>query len=243
MAQMVSSSHQIKNTLTVKDLVRTDFTSYVREVEEINTRLEAIAHPPSRHHRHHHSSFFYSCSPHHHRDKEVAPFHEIRLKWENIRDGIGHSFAQFRYRLKLEAEKKDMEKKAKDKIEEDKKKEKEKADDKLKKEKEKAEKAKKKTDEKLEEEKAKAKKTADRLKKKLEERQQEGSERLALKEKHEQAKLAHVEEIAEKRDFHVEKLLQNKIEEDPIDQVRKVAGIFKDLQQSVVPNSTTRGSN
>ncbi|KAF8860259.1 hypothetical protein BDZ45DRAFT_724773 [Acephala macrosclerotiorum] len=195
------------------DAVRIDFTSYVREVEEINTRLESIAHPPHHPtHRRHSSILFPSWDPPHHR--EVPHFHEIRLKWENVRDGIGHTFAQFIYRLELAAEKKKKEKKDKDKIEKEKKEAKEEAEEELEKEKE------------------KAKKSSDELKKKLAKKEEEEAERLATKEKHEQAKLRHVEEIAEERDTHVERLLKSKLEEDPIDQVRRVAGVINELQHS-----------
>ncbi|KAE8454673.1 hypothetical protein EG329_000296 [Mollisiaceae sp. DMI_Dod_QoI] len=213
------------------DAVRIVFTSYVREVEEINSRLESIAHPPTHHHgsHHHHTSLFFpSWDPRYHRDREVPHFHEIRLKWENVRDGIGHTFAQFIYRLELEAEKKKKEKEQKDKVDKDKKEAEEKAKEELKK-------AKKKAEDELNEEKEKAKKIADELKRKLEERERQDAERLALKEQHEQAKLRHVEEIAETRDTHVEQLLKAKIEENPIDQVRRVAGVVNELQQSITP--------
>lgn len=212
MAEMVCLNDRL-NSLIILDAVRIDFTSYVREVEEINTRLESIAHPPQHQtHRRHSSILFPSWDPPHHR--EVPHFHEIRLKWENVRDGIGHTFAQFIYRLELAAEKKKKEKKDKDKIEKEKKEAKEEAEEELKKEKE------------------KAKKCSDELKKKLARKEEEEAERLATKEKHEQAKLKHVEEIAEERDTHVERLLKSKLEEDPIDQVRRIAGVINELQHS-----------
>lgn len=220
------------------DIVRNTFTGYIREVEEIKSRLEAIAH--HSHHHHEHRSFFFSA-PHHHTNPH---FHEIRKQWETIRDGIGHTFAQFKYRLEIEAKKKEQAKKDKEKLEKEKTEAKEKADAELKKAQEKAKKekeelekekqdAKKKAVEALEEEKAKAKRAADELKKELKEKQQEDDQRLAIKERHEQAKLAHHNEIAEQRDTHVERLVKSKLEEDAIDQMDRFAGVFNKLQHSM----------
>ena len=120
------------------DIARSEFTSYTREVESINARLETISYPPTHHshdhhhhHHHHHgpSFFFPSYSPTPHKEKEDPQFHELRLKWENVRDGIAQTFAQLIYRLEVKEE----EKKKDDKKKKEEKERKEKEEDELKK--------------------------------------------------------------------------------------------------------------
>jgi len=90
-------------------------------VEEINAHLEAVAYPPTHHHgyhHHHHLLYFPVWDPAYHKEKEDPHFHGLRLKWENIRDGIPQTFAEMRVRLekkeKDKIKKKENEKKAKD---------------------------------------------------------------------------------------------------------------------------------
>jgi len=80
-------------------------------VGEINSRLEAIAFPATprhhHHHTHHHEHALHSPSTkntcHKEKEKEEPHFHELRLKWENVRDGIVQTMVQFWYRLGVKA--------------------------------------------------------------------------------------------------------------------------------------------
>jgi hypothetical protein len=127
------------------DIARSEFTSYTGEVESINARLETISYPtthhmPGHHHHHHdHGSSFFSPSnspPTPHKEKEDPQFHELRSKWENVRDGIAKTFAQLTYRLEVKEEEKKAAKKIDKKKKGDEKKEQEEREMKEKEEKE-----------------------------------------------------------------------------------------------------------
>jgi len=80
---------------------------YVKQVEEIGTRLESIAFPITHHEHHHHhrhrTLFFPVFVQALHKEKEHPHFHELTLKWEGVRVGITRTFDDLRDRLAKKA--------------------------------------------------------------------------------------------------------------------------------------------
>lgn len=130
------------------------------------------------------------------------------MKWENVRDGIEQTFAQLAYRLEVKEEEK-----KKNKKQEDEKKEKD-----AKKEKEEKEK--------------KAKEETERK-----EREDELEKKLVKKEQKEQERLQHEEDIQEQRDKEVQKLVKKTLEEDPIDDLDRLATVIGHIQKSIPPTT------
>jgi hypothetical protein len=82
-----------------------------------------MAHPSAHQPGHHHHSLLFPAlfdpPRHHHHEQEDAHFHELKLKWETVQDGIVRTFADLRDRLaqkvKKEADDKAAEKEKEEK--------------------------------------------------------------------------------------------------------------------------------
>ena len=199
-----------------------ELSGYVREVDEIIQALSEIAYPPT-HHPHdrrdhhyysssHHSLLFPSWDPHRHKALIDPHFHDLRSKWDTARDGISHTFADLKYRLD-----KKVKDEAKRKAERDKA-DKEKKDDKARCEKE------------TEEAVRKVQDIADALQKKLDEEQ-----------KHQEKVRDRHERIEEHRDDQVERLVDHKLQENPIQEIGRIADVMGHIQRVITPRSSHHG--
>jgi hypothetical protein len=178
------------------------------EIEEVNTSLQAIAHPDRHHHHHHHhhhlSHVFFPGWDHDvHRNVENPHFHLLREKWENIRNAIPRTFAemdnQIAWRSKVEKDRK--------------------------------------------EEEEKIKKKRDDLQKKVNDAIKEDKEELKKLEDHNEERQLEQERIEHKRDLAVERLVETKLEEDPIQKVDDIARVIGHLSRAVTPRGSQRAVN
>jgi hypothetical protein len=76
------------------------------------------------------------------------------------------------------------------------------------------------------------------LQAKLDAKEAECMRRLSLKENRDIAKLEHIEDIAQQRDREVEKLIKNKLGDDPIDQIDRLAGVIGHIQRVITPKGS-----
>jgi len=106
------------------EIARSEFFTYTREVESICQRLESISHHHRHHHHHHHSNhhnFLFSPPPPPPPPPEKVGFHDMRLKWENSRDGVSQTLAFLKQRLETKKKESPDEEKRKKEEEKDKK--------------------------------------------------------------------------------------------------------------------------
>jgi hypothetical protein len=182
------------------------------EIEEINVSLQTIAHPSRHHDRYHHTHLSHVLFPgwdydaHHHPREEHPHFNELREKWERIRDAIPRAFAD----MDLQAawkEKARIKKEEEDaKIKEDKKKLKEKLD-----------------------------KIEETNKEELDKFGKHNEKQLEKLEKHNEQQLEAYEKIEHERDLAVEKLVENTLEDDPIEKIDKLAHVMGHLSRAITP--------
>lgn len=105
---------------------RETFTGYVIQVEEIGSQLESIARPTTHHHhstsphRRHDDLFFPIWIPPAHKEKVDPHFHDMMLKWEEVRDGMTRMFAEMKIRLAKKVKDKEDEENAKAKAKKEK---------------------------------------------------------------------------------------------------------------------------
>lgn len=99
------------------EIARSEFITYTREVESICQRLESISHHHHNHHHHHskHRSLLFSPPPPPPPSPEKVGFHDMRLKWENSRNGVSQTLASLKQRLETKKkERSDEERKKKE---------------------------------------------------------------------------------------------------------------------------------
>jgi len=131
------------------------------------------------------------------------------MQWEKIRDGIPRAFAEMDVQAALQERLRTKRKDEVDKLNEDKKKLKKNLDEIEKEEKE----------------------EFDQVKK-------ENKKELKKLEEHNEEKLLELERIEHKRDLAVERLVENKLEDDPLDQVEKFAHAMSHIQRAFTPRTS-----
>ncbi len=192
-----------------------EFAGYITQIEDLNLCLQAIADPPSHHHHHpHHRHLSHVLFPGwdwdaHHTHAENPHFYEMRMQWEKIRDGIPRAFAEMDIQAVLEERLRAKRKEEVDKLNEDKKKLKKKLDEIQKEENQ-----------------------------EFDEVKRENKKELKKLEEHNEEKLLELERIEHKRDLAVERLVENKLEDDPLDQVEKFAHAVGQIQRAFTPRTS-----
>lgn len=88
------------------DAARASFAGYAQEIADINVHLERVAHPTRHHsnHHHHRSLLFPDFDPVHHKEKTDPHFHEVREKWEMIREGMKQAIAEMGSKVEKKGE-------------------------------------------------------------------------------------------------------------------------------------------
>lgn len=76
------------------------------------------------------------------------------------------------------------------------------------------------------------------LQDKLDAKEEEEMNRLRLKDKRDINKLDHVEDIAQQRDQEVERLVKTRLEENPIDEIDRLAGVMGHIQRIISPHNS-----
>ncbi|KAE9364915.1 hypothetical protein N431DRAFT_94477 [Stipitochalara longipes BDJ] len=185
------------------------------QIEDPNLCLQAIADPPSHHHhhqRHHHLSHVLFPGwdwDAHHRHEEHPHFYEMRMQWEKIRDGIPRAFAEMDIQAALQERIRKTRKKEEDKLKDDKKKLKDKLDGIEKEEKQ-----------------------------ELDDTKKENKKELMKLEEHNEERLLEQERIEHKRDLAVERFVETKLEDEPIDQMDKLAHVVGHIQRVFTPRTS-----
>ncbi|PMD14312.1 hypothetical protein NA56DRAFT_754994 [Hyaloscypha hepaticicola] len=191
------------------------FTGYIMEIEEINVSLQAIAHPSHHYHHYHHTHLSHVLFPgwdydaHHHSHEEHPHFNELREKWERIRDAIPRAFADMDLQAAWKEKARIKREEEDTKIKEDKKKSKDKLD-----------------------------KIEEANKEELERFEKRNEKQLEKLEKHNEEQLEAHEKIEHKRDLAVEKLVENTLEDDPIEKIDKLAHVMGHLSRAITPRAS-----
>lgn len=101
------NTSQLRSATLTEDIAepaRKLLTGYLKQVGEIKSRLETIAHPNRSHHskdqQHHQRDLLLLLFvPPQHEQKEYPHFHHMKLKWEKVRDGLTRMLAEMKIRL------------------------------------------------------------------------------------------------------------------------------------------------
>ena len=133
----------------------------------------------------------------------------MRIQWEKIRDGIPRAFAEMDIQAALQDKLRIKRKEEEDKLKEDKKKLREKLD-------------------KIEKE----------DKEELEEAKKGDKKELRSLKEHSEEKVQEQEKIEHRRDLAVERLVETRLDDDPIDQIDKLAHVVGHIQRAFTPRTS-----